>query len=448
MPEEAKHRMSKQTDLPASVDAASESPDAVPEPDRGFAISPTTRSWLVVLTVLIVGVWMVVAVHLLGGYRRNVAPGPSTRGRTALTPVEKSYQEGDWGRIELIPIVLSPPLELVPEVEPTESTRVEWHFPKTDTLQLSEKLSEIGIAKSLAEELVSMAEFNSEIDGLTIRPRRKTVLGLDRDVRSALYVALAGFPLNRDQRNAFREQCESPAAWFAGSTVSPETRRLVEPLMYRHGDYLFFADLRSIEPQLPSADERLRLIQTLRRNATFLVKLHVPENADVEGLTDYWGRGGRENEVRPIIESLSKIPGGQSIDISRLLPPFAQSRLYTYPTQFEVDVAVNQNCHWTTMNFFNELPEDRFCNTAEVLREVQGKYYRVHNKFRFGDVLFLLQRDTIGVHSAVYIAGDLFFTKNGSLASDPWVLSTLEAVKGFYPRHETLEARYYRRKDL
>jgi len=424
--------------------------DTVPKPPKSIKASRTINSWLAVLTILMIGMCLVLGVHLHYNGLQGVsiaaggaAPNP---GALANGPVVRKA----WGQLELIPIVISPPLELVPEAGPLkavmESTEVAWHFPDTDTLQLAERFSEIGLSEGLSKSLMSMAEMDRDINGLIVRPTRETVLGLSRNDRSALYVLLAEFDRNSEQRNAFRKKCASPAEWFENCLVSAETRQLVEPLIYRYGDYQFFADLLSIESQLPSAEQRQRLVQMLASNSTFLVKLEVSENADIDRLVNYWGRGGREKEVRPLLESLSKIPGGQSVDVSRLLPPFAQSRIYTHPAVSDLDVTGRRDCHWTALNFFNEVPDDRLCDPSNVPLEFQANYYRVHGNLQLGDIMVLIDVDAVGVHSSVFIAEDLYFTKYGSVSSHPWMISTADEIKQYYPRHGELKVRYYRHR--
>jgi hypothetical protein len=49
------------------------------------------------------------------------------------------------------------------------------------------------------------------------------------------------------------------------------------------------------------------------------------------------------------------------------------------------------------------------------------------------------------VHSCVYLAADLVFTKNGQAPTVPWTLSTLADLLAFYPAHPPLDVRIFRR---
>jgi hypothetical protein len=130
-----------------------------------------------------------------------------------------------------------------------------------------------------------------------------------------------------------------------------------------------------------------------------------------------------------------------------LLPPFARRRLYTYHAVSEEKSRSGRDCHWSALNFFSEQPDDRFCDVNEVNRVLDEDYYRVRRDFRLGDVVeFFDQRGAM--HSAVYLADDVLFTKNGRNSWHPWMLMKLDDMKYYYPRRRELQVEYYRRKDL
>ena len=66
-----------------------------------------------------------------------------------------------------------------------------------------------------------------------------------------------------------------------------------------------------------------------------LVQLRVKPQTDVEALATYWGQGRRSKDVRPLLQSLVRVPGGATIDIVHLLPPLPRALLYTYPLPSE-----------------------------------------------------------------------------------------------------------------
>jgi hypothetical protein len=173
-----------------------------------------------------------------------------------------------------------------------------------------------------------------------------------------------------------------------------------------------------------------------------LVKLHVSRSDQLDQLVAYWGRGGRERDVRPILESLSHFRRDQVLDIVHLLPPLARRRLYTYGRDNE------RNCYWTALNYFNETPDDRLLDLNFVAYALSNQWHIVTGPPRFGDVAVFHDEGEVARHGAVFLADDLMFTKNGIGTSRPWVLMRLPHLRDIYWREPPLQVRYYRRNDL
>lgn len=431
---------------------APDSPGGPGPRPHAAAISRTIRRWLTTLTVFTIGSWVVLGALIIQHDTSKAArsipdrdPAPPLS-PPVVEPVEAD--SGPWGRLEYSPIAISPPVELITEVARVDAAPVTWHFPNTDPRELAALFEQIGLAAPLREKLAAMAEIDMSLPGMSIHPPRQFVLDLSPESRAALYTALSEYDQNADHKTLFRYSGSSPDQWFQGSAVLPETRELVDPLIYRRGNLMFFADLRVIEDSLTSPAERSRLLKTLWRHATFLAHLKVSRKSNVETLVNYWGRGGREQEVRPLLESLAQSEEDQAINVTHLLPPFARRRLYTFPARSDPDLALARDCHWSTLNFFNEEPDDVFCEEAEVSRAIHHDYYRIHGNLQLGDVLMVVDSQKIAIHSAVYIAGDVMFHRCGPRSSEPWVLARLGDLGDFYPRHGKLDIRYYRRKNL
>ena len=413
---------------------------AAPEDDAVTTARPIER-WVAVLVVLTIAVLVVIGVLILSN-----ATSDFVRGNPDDNP---SSSSGPWGELELTPIVIAPPLERIAENSVDYSGDVAWHFPNIYLAELSALFKRIGLSRPLREKLVSMAVPAKSFPGLSIHPPRQFVLDLDPQDRAALYIALNRYPQNIDQRNQFSFCGSSPDRWFARSTVSPATRKLVEPLIYRRGEFMYFADLRNIEGSLTSPAERANLLKTLLSDVTFLVHLKVSADSDLEALVNYWGRGGRAHEVRPLLESLMRQPGEQTINIMHLLPPLARSRLYTYPAHPGSDrFARRRDCHWTSLNFFNAVSDDNFVKGTSVSDGFKKDMHHIDGDLQLGDIIEFVDSRKAPVHSAVYIAGDLFFHKCGAKSSSPWALTRRKDLDNYYPLHEKLEVVYYRRKGL
>ena len=65
-----------------------------------------------------------------------------------------------------------------------------------------------------------------------------------------------------------------------------------------------------------------------------------------------------------------------------------------------------------------------------------------------GDLAIFLDQQGNCFHSAVYVADDVLFTKNGTSFSHPWMYMRMDEMKEFYPRPGTITVRFYRPNDL
>lgn len=405
--------------------------------------------WLIVLTLMVAALWVLyVAQYLLSD---DTPPAAAH-----VAPRDETIVGGPWGRIEIVPTRIAPDPDLVDEGRNAdEVVQVVWYFPVASMESLEDLLLRIPLPKPLRSTLLGLATpVGSPARGYEVRPDRKLVLGLDNETRAKFYLALVNHPRNFDQRGAFRFCGTSSEQWLDGADISPQTARLVAPLIYRRGELLFFADWTTVSPMLPSAGERNKLMMALARESTFILKLKLDPDSDIDALTAYWGRGGRETIVRQTLAA-ARARGAADIDVVTLLPPFARDRLYKYPHPTPTSATVLHDCHWTALNFFSEsqTPDDRFGLPNRAFDTFRDDYRRIsedqgedlNRKLRFGDLVTYTDRRGAVIHSAVYIAAGILFTKNGR-GPRPWTLTRLSAMHDYYPLETPLLIRYFRPK--
>jgi len=406
-----------------------------------------TVRWLLGLTLLSMGSWVLTGILLLQRDRALAQRTPAPDCPPTVSPAN-GESSGPWGQLEYSRVVLSPAPERAFEID-MSNPQVEWRFPKMSVAGLSELLSEIGLPEPLRVKLRDLAQLDPAIDGLVIRPSRELVLGLSAEERARLYAALYQFDENPDQQEAFRFRCASADQWLSYAPLAESTRRLVSPLIFRHGSFLFFADLRTVLPMIDSPEEQRRLLRVLRRDATYVVRLKVPPDADVEKLADYWGCGGREADVRSLLEGVAQSPDDKTIDITLLLPPFARQRLYTYELPYKGRRNSGPDCLWAALNFFNSQPDEALIEDAEAVRQFRTQYYPISRPRQLGDLVVLEDPEThMFVHVAVYLADDFWFTKNGFNPARPFMIMRLQEMRDFYPSLKPWAVSYYRRKGL
>lgn len=413
------------------------------------------RSWLIVLLMLVAGPWAMVAWgfrHLPERQATSACPPapvcePRAGAPHATLKAETAHErrEGPWGVLEITPITLMPPAEYIQESALVSLERV-WRFssakPALDDLFHASGLSDPQ-RQALWNACVPSGpqEFSCSPDDAFVRD-------LSAETRARLYTRLGLDERNLAQDSAFRFSGTSVQGWLAEGGLRQDVVSAVEKLAFRSGSYWMFADLHLVDPLLQGRDERTRLLRALSADRTYLVRLRVDPESNVDELAAYWGHGGRTQQVRPILESLRRVPAGASLSIDALLPSFAQARLSTYQSPTLDPIERQRDCHWTTMNFFRTEPDDAFLGNPELLVErLQSDYYPVFGNFQLGDVVLFMAGNRL-FHSAVYIADDILFTKNGPNPSNPWMFARLQEVTDYYPQGEPVSVAYYRRKDI
>jgi hypothetical protein len=128
-----------------------------------------------------------------------------------------------------------------------------------------------------------------------------------------------------------------------------------------------------------------------------------------------------------------------------LLPKFARERLYTFP-QPPKPGDPTMDCHWSTFNFSNETPDNRFNDLVYAVQFIERNYYQVAAPSLYGDIVLLMNDKQEVKHSAVYLADDLVFTKNGNNYRQPWMLMHIPDLLATYPTTPPMRVIYMRRK--
>lgn len=351
--------------------------------------------------------------------------------------------KGPWGDLRIVRIVTEPPEETLANYLVYQ--RPVWLFKSYTPADFENLLLSAGLSSDQRKVLKESAKWDS--NGCSIAPANDFAWSLSPESRAVLYGALSLFPENVFQHEPFRFRSDMTAEWFANSGVPEATLERVRKLFYRRGKTFLFSDPHLIVPGLSSDVDRVRLLKTLARQSTLMVHLHVGPETDIASLVSYWAsREGRAKDIKPLLESASRIPGGLDIDVAHLLPRFARKRIYTYPRADGDTGETVYDCHWNSMNFWNDPPDDKFADGAFVIRTLETDYEPVLDSYRFGDVILFMKSDTQAIHSAVYIADNILFTKNGPSQHSPWILMLMDTLVSHYQTNVDLKIRAYRKK--
>jgi hypothetical protein len=338
---------------------------------------------------------------------------------------------GPWGELQYTRIAIALPDEYI-ETDTTHTFDTgTWVFPGFSRAHLKDLFTRAALTDAQREYILHQAKWEEGPGAVVVYPNVEFILSISRPARQAIYTILGSFAENPAQQNVFMFREEALEDQFYRSGVSSETVERFKKLLYRRGNLLMFADAGPFNSSLPTADEKRAFHRAISRKTALLMKLEITPETDIEALLKYWDFTGRPKELRPLLESLGRIPEGSKIDIAHVLPAFARKRLYTFPRPNDTN-QVDHNCHWTAFNFFNDTPDEKFCNVAAIQQAVATEYDVVSGDLVFGDIAVLFDAQGNAVHSMVWVADGVVFTKNGSGHNEPWLLMPQSDVIDYY----------------
>ncbi len=346
---------------------------------------------------------------------------------TAAAPCYVECAPGPWGELFYQAILIEPPEERLPAMRQI-ATDVQWVFEGPTDPPLPEFLLRAGLDQAQRDDLMKTA-VPTAAGGTILRPDDRLIESMDPQARAAVYAQLSRWPTNAYQSRPFRFRPAAVDAWLGQTGLSADTLSRLRRLLYPHGDFMLFSDPQILFRTLPGNEEKKRLFRVLYRQQALLAKLHVHAGSDVGGLVKYWGEGGREEQVRPLLESLARAGGGD-VGVELLLPHQVREWLYTYRRDTN---AVFRDCFWTSLNFFEDELDDRFGDSAFRNQYIQTHYEPAGGTPRLGDVVYFRRAgDGQVIHSCNLIADRIVLTKNGGNILKPWVLTDLQEVLDYY----------------
>src|SRR6185503_21046077 len=350
------------------------------------------------------------------------------------------------GTFEYTRLPLGEPDDLLPDVRvPLPAPR--WFFAGYTGAQLKRLFRTSDLTDEQLAWLTDPAHWEPDRGGMYITPPLDLVAGLSRRARDQIYAVLAGSPVNSPQYYPFCFPMNAVEDRLADCGLTTNTWEVLGSLLYGHEGTVCFAD-GAVAQHLLTTEEFRSLVKALNREPTFLMRLMVNKDSDIDQLLRYWSKGGSSRQLKPMLESMAKVPGGAGINVHYLLPPFARQRLYAYALASTNSAKTRANCFWTAMNFFNEQPDERFLDPENVLRVLRTEYHVPEGGRAFGDVLCLMDAKEEPVHMCVYIADDVVFTKNGIDDRQPWVLMKICDMLVEYASTSGLKVVTLRRNDL
>ena len=386
-----------------------------------------------------------VAARVQGNIEKAAALRGTLQNNASKNPIMEQKTPPPWGQFVMREIDLEQPEEYLAYGATINKVET-WTFEGMNSGEVRSLLQSCGLAANEVERALSPPLLSVENSNTVVTPDAELVFSLTPQTRAKLYSALARCGMNQLMRFPFCFVGDNFNAKFGNGQFRDAIVSSLRKLLYPRGDVEIFSDLGILLRQAPDENERVRLLKALSCQSAVMLRICIWPDTDLDKLVGYWNRGLQAKDIRPLLESFQRMPEGASVSILYFLPQFARQHLYTFPRPAQPNDPV-MDCHWTTMNFFNETPDNRFSDPEYTVAYLQTNYYKIAKPTAYGDLVFLLNKDGNAIHSAVFLADDIVFTKNGNNYTQPWMLMHLKDLLGEFTTDTVPEIAVYRNKN-
>ena len=353
-------------------------------------------------------------------------------------------KSGPWGQLEVRSVYLEPPEALLAVVaKPSAVTR--WTFEQTTIGGVRTILVKSGVPDPVIARLMNPVRLVESGNSVILLPAREDLVALTQEVRSALYLELAKSPANEYQCDPVFVLGGDVDDWLEGVPLTSEQRALFRQLLWRRGSAVVFSDVQALLALAKGPEEVSAVFRSITRVRSLVISLRLPLTVDRQAFIDYWTADQVGTPRLAFIRAVTQRRAKQLIDVTHFLPSAFRLRVYSFP---ELDLGLKgrfPDCHWTSLNFFNQEPKDIYLDTRQAAEHLLKDYVAVDAPYRYGDVLCFLD-DGEGLHTCVHIVDDIVLTKNGDSILAPWTLMRLRDVDEIYRRTPNTRIQAYRFK--
>lgn len=363
---------------------------------------------------------------------------------------EGVFKKGAWGELEELDLRMEQPEEYV-GFEKVSGDGPYWTFGTLAETAIRELLIASGLSEDEVQKLIA-----TKVQGTgnitVLKPDESLITSLNPEVRSKLYQQLAANSANRFQATPYYIPQGDVGAIFLGhGSISRQSRQAVEQLLYKRNGYTYFSDPEVVLKHIVSDEERSDFLKALTGQNIVKLRLMIRPDSDIDKPLNYWTLGIPwilVKDVRPLLESLRRLKSGSALSIDYLLPPLAREHLFTTPVAVSGREGKLPDCHWTALNFFNLNPDPRMSDNDFAADYLAKNYYEIGKPGIEGDLVMLVNSQNRVVHSSVYLADNIVFTKNGINFAQPWVTMRISDMIGYFSALEPVRIAYFRRKDM
>jgi hypothetical protein len=342
-------------------------------------------------------------------------------------------ESGIWGDIEERSTYLDAPdklLDLLPEFNQDPV----WRFKNVDIKKTSEKLQAYGLDLNLIEEIKSNNGFNLISKGVDVVVPVPTLLKIDSKTREKIYSELAKDPDNKyysDPTYIFGDFNQ----WLDGLHLNTQQIVAIRKLIWFNDKSIVFSDYPALVKLATNALEIKAVKRLYTRTKTLRLFIYELNERSEDEFLNYWTVQGKWNGGTSLLKGFLREENDSRLAVATILPPLARSNLYTFPDLEDGIGGRFPDCNWTTLNFFVSEPKPFYLDSNIGFIELSQNYHRIDKPTQLGDVICFLDKDNNVKHTATYIAGSVYFTKNGVRPFSPWILMSYDDLRKYYDRY-------------
>jgi hypothetical protein len=236
-------------------------------------------------------------------------------------------------------------------------------------------------------------------EGIRLAPPMEVVRELEPVPRERIYRHMARtqemgpylYPYCGGKRN-FQE-------WFAGCDLPEDKLQMISRMAYLRAGFICLSDVDYLAMTLPR-EEMKRVSRTLSRVSSLLLRVKVTPESDVDRLLAYWGTSSRAEKTLPLLESIRRLPEGSELNVSWFFPSVPRQLVYSYPDPKECGTNA-PDCVWTCMNFFNEIPDNRFYDNRFFAQVLKAEYHKVPKPELFQPWVLTRLKEVLNLYATV-----------------------------------------------
>ncbi|MDP4183148.1 MAG: hypothetical protein Q8942_18920 [Bacillota bacterium] len=359
-------------------------------------------------------------------------------GEKILLSNQHSNISGLFGNLKLTSIIIQPTTDfIINQIDhkglyDTFRSSKQWVFKNATLEEIQLLFRSAGLDNGKCNQLLLNTSVASNGKEYITTPGDSFFWNLAPEIRAKLYPMIGNYSDNPMYSQPLYFESDTAEEWFYNSGLTNEVKDKLISLTYVANGISYISDVHLILPYL-SESERIKFLKIAYRTKSMDIMLQINEGQNVSDIAKYWGSLGRISNIESILDELSNKPGGGEINIDELLPSIPQKRVNTYCGAYEYETDY-KDCHWTTINFFNNSADERYYDLPDLtifINEI-SKPLKRDSQLKFGDIICIFDKNNELIHSCIYIADNLTYTKNGMGNLNPFVISYLDKTISIY----------------